>query len=663
MKPLLKVTGFFLWTLLILAGYYYFHKPLTPQQFLEILGALVNLTAALLILALCGGLGYKIARFSGSHPLTAFSVQAALGAGAFSLVWLALGLAELYRWWAALALLLAGLIYLRDEILAWFRQLGDILPIWQDSGILGRIFLLISLLLVLNQAWIALAPPVKYDALTYHLALPAAYAAQGRLAFFLANPYWGHPQLAEMLFTWIATLGGQPSGGAIFNWWCGLAMLAGVAGFTYEHFPSSPATPRSQARAAAAAVFFVLAGATARWMLGWAYTDLISAWMGLGVLACLLKWHNTGQPAYLGLAGVFTGLAASTKYTAAIIAVALYLGIWLVRSIRKPTVRLWLASGVISLLVFSPWALKNLAYTGNPLFPYAIPTPAYDAQRLADANLPSADYQVLPQIVLPVYLTWTGVDSAPGPSTDLGPLLVLFAVPALVIGRRGPITQFLGFSLLVGWLAISIGGARFGHLNQPRLFFVLMPALAALAGWGWAELQNITAAGVRLNRLTAALAALILGLVLLQDVSHLLVSGAVQTVIGLQSTQKYLEDNTGVYITAMERLSTLPSESKVLMLWEARGLYAPPNTLPDPWIDTWRSSIHRLKSPRAVLDAWRAEGVTHLLVYTAGMDYMRANDAAMTPEDWEALDQFLALLPAPVQAAGDYYLLYEISGN
>ena len=663
MKPLLKVTVFFLWSLLILAGYYYFHKPLTPQQFLEILGALVNLAGSLLILALCGGLGYKIARFSGSHPLNAFSVQAALGAGSFSLLWLALGLAGLYRWWAALVVLLAGLVYLRDEIFAWARQLGGILSVWQDSGTLGRIFLLASLLLALNQTWIALAPPVKYDALTYHLALPAAYAAQGGLAFFPTNPYWGHPQLAEMLFTWIAALGGQPASGAIFNWWCGLVMFAGLAGFTFEHFPGSTATARSRARAAAAAVFFVLAGATARWMLGWAYTDLISAWMGLGVLASLLKWHETGQPTYLGLAGVFTGLAAGTKYTAAIIAIGLYLGIWLVRSIRKPTVRLWLASGVISLLIFAPWALKNLAYTGNPLFPYAIPTPAYDAQRLADANLPSADYQVLPQIVLPIYLTWTGVDSAPGPSTDLGPLLILFALPALVIQRRSPTVQFLGVSLLVGWLAMSVGGARFGHLNQPRLFFVLLPALAALAGWGWAELQNITAAGVRLNRLTAVLAFLILGLVLLQDGTHLLETGAINTVIGLQSSHKYLEDNTGVYITAMDRLSTLPKESKVLMLWEARGLYAPPNTLPDPWIDAWRASIHRLKTPQAVLDDLRGQGISHLLVYTAGMEYMRENDAAMTPEDWDALDQFLALLPAPTQAANDYYLLYEISGR
>jgi len=385
--------------------------------------------------------------------------------------------------------------------------------------------------------------------------------------------------------------------------------------------------------------------------------------MGLGVLASLLKWHQTGQPTYLGYAGVFVGLAASTKYTAAIIAVALYVGVWLVRSIRKPTVRLWFASGVISLLVFAPWALKNLDCTGNPLFPYAISTPTYDAQRLADANLPSADYQVLPQIILPVYLTWTGVDSAPGPSTDLGPLLVLFAVPALVKQRRSPVVQFLGFSLLVGWLAMSFGGARFGHLNQPRLFFVLLPALAALAGWGWAELEGITAAGVRLNRLTAALAVLILGLVLLQDTSHLLVSGAVQTVVGLESRQKYLEDNTGVYITAMDRLSALPQESKVRMLWEARGLYAPPNTIPDPWIDGWRSSIHQYKTPQAVLDDWRGQGITHILVYTAGMDYMRENDAAMTPDDWKAWDQLLTRLPAPIQAAGEFYLLYEISGK
>ena len=359
-------------------------------------------------------------------------------------------------------------------------------------------------------------------------------------------------------------------------------------------------------------------------------------------------------------AGVFTGMAVGTKYTAGIVALAIFSGIWIFKGMRKPTFALWLQSGLLALAIFLPWAAKNTIATANPLFPYLIPTSWYSAERLAAANLPPEQFTWLPQLALPVYLTWAGVDSAPGPSTDLGPLLILFAIPGLLAFRKDRKIQMLGFSLAIVWLVMSLAGSRFGHLQQPRLYFALLPALALLASWGWTAIQEITASGVRLSRVAGVIAALVIGLAVWQSTSYLLDTKAFPTTLGVQSRETYLEEQTGAYYIAMRNINDLPDNSRVLMLWEARGFYAPTNADLDPWIDRWRSAQHAAGSAEAVLAQWRAQGFTHLCVFTSGMEFMRESDAAVTLDGWHEYDRMIDSLPPPSQLAGDFYLLYDI---
>lgn len=96
------------------------------------------------------------------------------------------------------------------------------------------------------------------------------------------------------------------------------------------------------------------------------------------------------------------------------------------------------------------------------------------------------------------------------------------------------------------------------------------------------------------------------------------------------------------------------------MLWEARSFYAPLHAIPDPWIDTWREAYRIQPDLSSILEKWRREGITHLLVYQSGADFMHAEDKALSSAGWEAFNQLLANLPAPVEAGGQYYLLYPI---
>ena len=130
--------------------------------------------------------------------------------------------------------------------------------------------------------------------------------------------------------------------------------------------------------------------------------------------------------------------------------------------------------------------------------------------------------------------------------------------------------------------------------------------------------------------------------------------------MGLRSRETYLYDNTGVYYEAMQALSTLPPDARILMLWEGRGLYAPGNADPDPWLDRWRTDIDQLITAEKVLASWKSSGYTNILLYVDGMRWMRDSDRNLSAQEWDAFDLLLTRLPQPQSLTGDHYRLYSI---
>jgi hypothetical protein len=288
-----------------------------------------------------------------------------------------------------------------------------------------------------------------------------------------------------------------------------------------------------------------------------------------------------------------------------------------------------------------------------------IPTPLFPAWRVAAGNLAPDGLTWLSGAALPVALTWTGVDGALGFSTDIGPLLVLLALPAVWIFRKQRPVQVLCLVLALVWAVIAIPGLKFGHLTQPRLYFAALPALAILAGLGWAALQSLTLQGVRLRRILGAILALVCFLVVLQDATDLAASNAPAAVLGAESPAAYRAANLGDYALLDETLAALPAGARVLALWEPRELYLPTNTLPDYWIDRWRTDAHDRAQPADVLAQWKAQGITHLLVYLPGEAYMRAADPAVTSQSWAEFDRLLQQLPAP-RSVGSSYQVFAL---
>jgi len=644
-----------LWLTAVIGGYYVSHKPITPQIVLAWLSHGWSLLAALMWLSLAGGLGARLYPASDTPPLTRLALQVAVGLGVWSviaLIWS--GLIGINLGWALGMISLGGALLWRD-VISWWRNWAALPPFWREAGSLGRGIALGVGLIFLFTLPVALAPPLKFDALVYHLSLPQETLLTGRLVYDPANMFWGMPQAAQMGYLLAMALGGAPAAAAL-GWLVGLTAVIGLLGFSSTRFGR---------RAGWVTVAALLGGYSLAASLSWAYVDWHTILFGFSALALLECCLAADDSRTLWLAGIFAGLAIGTKYTAGVVWLG---GAVVLATAGKPSrFKLLLIFTLGAALAVFPWLSKNLAATGNPFYPFGYPAGAMTPLRLSLYQQQPIEGGWLDFFLLPLRATFYGVENAtllgrPGYNSSLGPLLLGLAPLALLWRGKAKEWGFVrrvGLFSLVGWIVWGLGGRFYGHLIRTHLYFAIFPALALLAGAGFAALGNLRLPGVRTARLGGALVWLALGFNLVQIGEETLERRAWEVLLGTRTPEQYQIDNLGWYAPAMEAVRDLPEGKRALLLWEPRGFYCAPRCDPDETLDHWMDALRTFGSATAVLDDWRARGYTHLLFYDLGVEFIRASDSRYQLSEWIALDGILADLPA-VERFGEGYTLYAL---
>jgi len=645
------------WVALIVSLYFVLHKPFSLELALGLGRAFFRLLAAWGVVSVAGGLGAWIHPAGGYHPLGRLALQAALGLGILSIVVLILGATlglSLSLLW--LLLIVPGVLLWR-HVLGWWVNWGEFRQIWGESDFVGRAIALVVGLLLLSTMITALAPPLKFDALVYHLTLPRAYLQAGRIAYLPWMMFWGMPQVAEMLYTWTMALAGVQAA-VVLGWVFGLVALTGMFGFVSRMLDSPSAWIATAA---------LLAGFTTASSLAWGYVDWMSVLFGCALLASIERWAYHQSRTEIILAGVFAGFALGTKYTAGVLLVCGFGMIaWLGRkSTLSVMLRNLLLFGTAGILLSSPWWIKNLIATGSPFYPFFYPAGAIDQFRLGF-------YQGQPiwgawtdALLLPFGATLRGLDGTPGFNASIGPLLL--ALGALAWVGWGQRSEDQRCSLLVGLIISGVGlavwalASRFsGLLIQTRLYFSLFPAFAFLAGAGFNGLRGIKIPGVRIERVMGLLVLLVLGLNLVKVSHAVLRQNAPQYLFSITTREEYLLINLGWYAWVMESIDELPDDSRVLMLWEPRGFYCTPKCTPDEILDRWVREVRSGHDIDVILKGWRDHGFTHLLYHREGADFIQREDTRYQAVDWAHLEKLLTDLPAPLEF-GDVYALYPLT--
>jgi hypothetical protein len=381
-----------------------------------------------------------------------------------------------------------------------------------------------------------------------------------------------------------------------------------------------------------------------------------------------LIWRRERQPAWLVLSGVFCGLAMGFKYTSLVAPLTLAgFTAWSyrrqIKSALKPLALLTTATTLTALPIY----LKSWLLMGNPVYPFLVNGRYWD-DYLAAAFTESGTglgFNLLAILRLPYDLTLGLIDV--NQDALIGPLLLAFLPLILVFAfsrwrKKAPAA--LGWLLLFSlsqylfWLAGAIDSRQF-FISRVLLpcFVVLVPALA----WLLHDLQRLDHPQFSLHRFLKLVLGMVLALNLMGQIIAWLPRAPWTYVIGPDTKAELLRRQLGAHYGAMEAINALPPDSRVAFLFEPRSYYCDRACLPDSSLDELGHLIYLYGGTDGIARAWREQGVTHLLLFQTGYEFMIAGRAESAEPVGTAVVQSLqADYLHPVADIAGAYTLYEI---
>ncbi len=569
-----------------------------------------------------------------------------LGAGAASILLLGMGLAGWYRT-PGPELLLAVLAVLAVVSRARHAAAHPLSALVREARALPRGAAAVLLAALLATWLAALSPPVFYDALVYHLALPNLWLLRGGMERLPGVVYSVFPQAGETLDLLAIRLGdlmsGSPAGAGgrlqvaslLTFAWGALAALA-TAAFAARHWGRAAGLLAGGMILLSPPLFLLARYATVEPLLT-LFTLL--AWL------CLWRRLDGGERAWTTLTGIFAGLAFTVKYVAGPCAVLLpFLALaWQARR-RGEGRRADLFRFTVGVLLPAlPWLLRNLAWTGNPVFPafwgllggsgWSAEQAALLARDAKAAGTMLASWTDLARLPFDLAVGTRDFGAA-GVSLWVWPLALCGALGLLVKRRRawkeGLLLAFLGGSLIL-WASTYLM-ARF-----------LLPAmalgLAAFTAW-WTSLSS-ERARVRPGLLLALLATA----TALYGALDGPTCRAYLPSLGLQSRPAYLASMLRAWPATEFVNRELPPDARVLVLGDAKVAYLGRDHL-------WSTALDRpllpallegRTDPEGMAATLARHGITHVLVNLRELKRVEEEYplSALPPELRDAFFRFL----------------------
>jgi hypothetical protein len=234
-----------------------------------------------------------------------------------------------------------------------------------------RTHILFSLFLVGTIAYIVLlasVPPVDRDALTHHLFIPKLYLLHGGIYEIFHIPFSYYPMNLDLLFLIPLAFNNDIAPKFIHF---AFALITAFMIFRYLSRRTGPAC------ACLGVLFFLTLPVIVR-LSATVYVDLGLICFFFAALLYLFDWIESGfRPRPLIISGIFCGLALGTKYNGLVGLFLLGLFVPFVYArVRAGTRHVSLKAAawgalfvLVSVLVFSPWMVRNVVWTGNPVYP------------------------------------------------------------------------------------------------------------------------------------------------------------------------------------------------------------------------------------------------------------------------------------------------------
>jgi 4-amino-4-deoxy-L-arabinose transferase-like glycosyltransferase len=581
-----------------------------PRAIIDSLFA-IGLVAVMLLIAL--GAGMRFQRMLGVdaalRPLEQVLFGIPLGLGAIAGGVYVLGLAELLVPVAIVLWVLAAALFSLGELSRIERPGSRLafgkLSSWRSLDTWKRLILAALAVIFVLSLGQALSPPTDPDGLIDHLAVPKLFLEAGRLFpvhdFVFAN----YPLTLELLFAVGMAFGSDTAGKLIH---LAYAALLVFATFMLGNRVFAKGTGWFAVAIMVGMPIFPLWASLAYVDMGWAVYAFLMVY-------ALVVWSDDGSSRALVLAGLMAGLALGTKYLA--IGGAGAAGIWILWHSRRLGGKVALGSavtfGVSALFVGGPWYLRNLLWFGNPVYPYFSPNSSSLIANYEGFGI--VDYLMLP---INLYLKrelFVGVHgSIEFPSIFF---LLAFLYPFTIRSRAGDAIAGLTFLRYLVWSTISHWRFRY-----------LLPAMPGISLLSAHVIATFMSRHSDRRWPRVAISGLIGGMLAATVAYSALFFAAVKpwrVIVGIESKASYLRRELPDYAAKEFIQSSLPSEARVFMPWNARAYYCDTRCLPD-WLRTgWEDLIAPEATANSVATQLKAMNVSHILLSTVDVDYSVLN--------------------------------------
>jgi hypothetical protein len=639
-------------------------RRLDYNGFLLPLDHLFTVFVAAGLFLLCIAVGRRMLRriaITIEDPTEGIPVAAAIGAALTGTVLLVAGTAGLLRPWGLALIIIAIALVSRSEwgnVRLWFARLPAALRVhgFSSAGLALLAVLLIFPLLV------ALAPPLDWDSLMYHLDVPSSYLAAGRTYLPVDNLHAVLVGPIQLLYIPLLALA-APSAPAVLNvLFLASLPLAMVA--TASRFLSSRCGPLA-ATAVLGNTALVLVAATPR------IDATLCVFTFLGHSALLSAREQSDGWRYYLLSAVLLGAAVGVKLHALAYVLALFpLICWIAIAQRWSEADPRLAGrtknlnapmliGMFALvggLASLPWLVRSQWMVGAPFYPLlASPrTPPWLADLFGASGIPAS-------VDAYVY-NWIG------PLRSRFNLLDAFVAPhRLTIEPEGYLYFFSPFLLLtllwllkprpaaVNWLAWG-GGAYllivllpFPQTNLRYLLPAVVP-LSLVAAHGLVHVSTWLPAARAVQRVLVivALAPTVLAAYVLGSATP--VGGHA---LGVRSETEYLNGHPVQSVIGMRTLlQQIPKDGRTLFLFEARGYGVNRDVLQDNMGLNWPLLVASGANVRCLAGM----GITHVLVNHEVVTYYASRGLDVNRLQWSMFDHFAKECLEEIEHTRSFYL-------
>jgi hypothetical protein len=657
---------FLLWTGIILSTYYVVQKPGLLNALAGLADTVWTLMVATVLLFNAYGIGRRVLTALGANfvdEVDRLLIGVGMGLGVLGMLGLALSAAQIaYPPVFFLSLVGLTVFFPFSDLRKLSGDLRVFATHWHLSFSQYSFFIKLAILLPLAFSFLlTLAPQFEaFDALLYHLAQPARVLQDGGLQLVNIPHFW-FPNLTENVYLWALALGSERAAQMLHLAW---AVLAALLLWRWAVRVWGVEIGRK--------TLLLLAAIPSLPMLAsWAYADLALVFYVVATLYALRLFPSTKSLAWLRLAGVMAGLAMAVKYTSFMLPIAagLLILFWSRTSFTR-AVKYAAQFSLVALMMAVPWYLRNAVVMGNPFYPFAFGGQYWDAFRAVWYAAPGTGigWNALEIILLPVNVV-LGHRDQNFFDGRLGPLFLQLAPLAwwIVVTRarqdsdRGLSLQAIGVFSALSFVAWTFGAISSQALWQARL---LLPALIPFAlptALGWEALKAFDASKLRISFFANAVIAVVIALTVFDNAMFVLQRNPLAVAFGAQSRMAYIARVNPSYAALMQIMQDLPESASVYSLFEPRSYDLPRRTQPDPINDNFFHDLYRYQTPDAILQHWKTEGYTHILVYERGMNFLLEEDPnAYVSAGSEALQQTIQSLELITQTPDQVYSIYRI---